>query len=384
MKIALDVRDFGKYPFLKESQAFLSEYKIPLDELIRTDNGKIALNHAVSRIKRALSGHAGIVGSIASLSNDTGRVRIEIASYAFSRILVSCAKDRYLISRLTQFEADRAYLLLLEENDDIIEYVASRMGLTIEQNELQLIPYVEAAVQISLPKWRLVNRSVIRGMVKISNDEKIELIRAKILSFQRQNLHQAVPGSICEEILPFIADVIKEHQEKILEQFGSVDETSYPPCMMAIITAVTKGFNIPHTARFALTAFLHTIGLSLDGIIEVFSRAPDFSIEKTQYQVEHISGRSGYGTDYTPPLCATMQTYGICTNKDSLCEKVNHPLTYYKIKKKELIKKKGEKSGLRNVNPDSSPGKNTNEDDDSSDVTGTRSYKEGENDDTKT
>ena len=56
----------------------------------------------------------------------------------------------------------------------------------------------------------------------------------------------------------------------------------------------------------------------------------------------------------------------------------------YKIKKKELIKKKGEKSGLRNVNPDSSPGKNTNEDDDSSDVTGTRSYKEGENDDTKT
>ncbi|MDD3071462.1 MAG: DNA primase regulatory subunit PriL, partial [Methanoculleus horonobensis] len=63
---------------------------------------------------------------------------------------------------------------------------------------------------------------------------------------------------------------------------------------------------------------------------------PDFDPDMTMYQVEHISGRSG--TEYTPPSCATMRTFGICANRDRDCDRVNHPLSYYRLKKN--IKKK--------------------------------------------
>ena len=65
--------------------------------------------------------------------------------------------------------------------------------------------------------------------------------------------------------------------------------------------------------------------------MEVYQRSPDFDIEKTLYQVEHISGSSG--TEYTPPSCATMETNGLCVNRAALCERVGSPLGYYRKKK---------------------------------------------------
>jgi DNA primase large subunit len=53
------------------------------------------------------------------------------------------------------------------------------------------------------------------------------------------------------------------------------------------------------------------------------------------YQVEHITGRGGSGTEYTAPACAAMKTTGLCIRPDTICEKVNHPLSYYKLKKKK-------------------------------------------------
>jgi len=98
-----------------------------------------------------------------------------------------------------------------------------------------------------------------------------------------------------------------------------------------------------------LTAFLHHIGLSPDEILSLFSRSPDFDASKTKYQVDHITGETS-GTEYTPPECSTMKSYGICFNPEKLCEhpKVKHPLTYYKIKnnpRRPRGQKKEETSG---------------------------------------
>ena len=57
------------------------------------------------------------------------------------------------------------------------------------------------------------------------------------------------------------------------------------------------------------------------------SAEPDFDPEKTRYQVEHIAGASG--TEYRPPACDTMATYGNCPGEDELCRKIRHPLSYY-------------------------------------------------------
>jgi DNA primase large subunit len=75
--------------------------------------------------------------------------------------------------------------------------------------------------------------------------------------------------------------------------------------------------------------------MDVPAIAQLYARSPDFDAEKTMYQVEHITGRGGSGTEYTAPACAAMKTTGLCIRPDPLCEKVNHPLSYYKLKKKK-------------------------------------------------
>jgi DNA primase large subunit len=71
--------------------------------------------------------------------------------------------------------------------------------------------------------------------------------------------------------------------------------------------------------------------MSADEIIKLFGTSPDFDESKTRYQVEHITGKIS-GTEYTPPECDTMRTYGICIDADSLCKRISHPLSYYSKK----------------------------------------------------
>jgi DNA primase large subunit len=75
--------------------------------------------------------------------------------------------------------------------------------------------------------------------------------------------------------------------------------------------------------------------MDVPAIAQLYARSPDFDPEKTMYQVEHITGRGGAGTEYTAPACAAMRTTGLCVNPDPLCERVNHPLSYYKVKKRD-------------------------------------------------
>ena len=125
----------------------------------------------------------------------------------------------------------------------------------------------------------------------------------------------------------------------MLQQFGAIEESAFPPCIQALISALTSGTNLTHAGRFSLTTFLHAIGMDVAGIAGLYGRSPDFDIEKTMYQVEHITGRGGSGTEYTTPACAAMQTTGLCVHSDKLCETVGHPLSYYKRKKRDVEKK---------------------------------------------
>jgi DNA primase large subunit len=78
--------------------------------------------------------------------------------------------------------------------------------------------------------------------------------------------------------------------------------------------------------------------MDVPAIAQLYARSPDFDPEKTMYQVEHITGRGGSSTEYTTPACAAMQTTGLCVHRDPLCERVSHPLSYYKAKKSRPLK----------------------------------------------
>lgn len=323
----VDVQDLAKYPFLEEAQDYVRREAGTLDSLLKSERGRAlctaAADRAVAALSRTNPQECGPYGRDAPE---------DLFSYVIARMLVSCLADRMLIERLSQFEAHRAYLSFIEEDEGRKEEIARALGIEIKEYSMPVLTYVPLVVGLHEDRWSLVNRIVTGGRVLLFGKEAEELVRERMREIVRERLPLSVPEDLCRQFAPYTEIISAAAQQQALEEFGDVDESSFPPCIAALITAVTAGTNLPHVGRFALTAFLHNIGLSTPQIVEVFQRAPDFDVSMTMYQVEHISGRSG--TEYTAPACATMRTHGLCVRRDALCEKVNHPLTYYKRKKK--------------------------------------------------
>ncbi|EJG06855.1 MAG: DNA primase large subunit PriL [Methanofollis liminatans] len=323
----VDVQDLAKYPFLEEAQDYVRRESGTLDILLKSERGRSLSDAAVTRVLDALS------RKNPQECRTYGRdAQEDLFSYVIARMLVSCLNDRLLIERLSQFEAQKAYLSFIEEEKAEKEEIARALGIDIGLNSLPVLTYVPLVSGLHEERWKLVNRSVKGGRVLLLRIEAEELIRERMREIIRERLPLSVPEEVCRQFLPYTEAIAAAVQQQALEEFGAVDESSFPPCISALIMAVTAGTNLPHVGRFALTAFLNNIGLSTTQIVEVFQRAPDFDLSMTMYQVEHISGRSG--TEYTAPACATMRTHGLCVRRDAICEKVNHPLTYYKRKKK--------------------------------------------------
>jgi len=226
---------------------------------------------------------------------------------------------------------------LLDEDgySRISKYLASEFGIDITDDQMPLPDYVEIVSPLHDPRFKLVNRNVHHGFVEIKKEERYELLRERIRVILRRDLPYKVPKSLCDMVTPVTEPIKKTYQEQMLQQFGTIEESAFPPCMQALVQALTTGTNLTHAGRFALTTFLHTIGMDVPAIAQLYARSPDFDAEKTMYQVEHITGRGGSGTEYTAPACAAMKTTGLCIRPDTICEKVNHPLSYYKLKKKK-------------------------------------------------
>lgn len=324
----VDVQDLARYPFLEEAQEYVRDESGPsLTQILGLESGKSLLEKASRRVRDTLdqtkSGECGVYGKDA---------KEDLFTYVLARMLVSCINDRMLIDRLSRFEARRAYTWFVREDRDRMIEIAGRIGIDLDRPSLPVITYVGLTGQLNDERWRLVNRRVEKGQVSLLPDEMQDLVEERIRAIVRERLPLTVPEEVCRTLRPYADEITAALQQRALEEFGEVDESSFPPCIAALLRAVTAGTNLPHVGRFALTAFLHNIGLSTTQIVEVFQRAPDFDLSMTMYQVEHISGRAG--TEYTAPSCATMRTHGLCVRRDETCEKVSHPLSYYRWKKK--------------------------------------------------
>jgi DNA primase large subunit len=335
-------KELSHFPFLKKAQLHIRNRFSSLDLLFNDKKGELLIDRALGRIQDALTQKKPSPPEI------TASAENEIAGYALARIIVSCAHDKTLMDRLTRYESERAYFFLVNEEDWNQNYhpgdgeysrlciaLAQELGLQITNERIPFADYVELVSPMHQDRFNLVNRRLEHGFVDIKKDERYELLRERIRVLLRRDLPHKVPSSVCEKLAPRIALLKKVYQEQMLQQFGSIEETLFPPCIQAMITALTTGTNLTHSGRFAITTFLHTIGMDPNAIGELYARSPDFDADKTMYQVEHITGRGGSGTEYNAPACAAMRTTGLCIHPDALCERINHPLNYYRAKKRD-------------------------------------------------
>jgi DNA primase large subunit len=345
MDFVPSAKELSHFPILKKAQDPIKARFSSLDSLLKDPKGEALITHAIVRIKEAISPKKIFAPEVSDSVDD------EIATYALTRIIVSCVNDKQLIDRLTRYEAERVYYFLVNEEEWNQNYkledtgysrlcitLANELGIQITRDQMPLADYVELVSPLHEDRFKLVNRRLARGFVEIKKEERYELLRERTRFIMRHDLPHKVPSSVCEQLAPKVASIRKVYQEQMLRQFGAIDESAFPPCMQALVLALTAGTNLTHAGRFALTTFVHTIGMNVTEIAQMYARSPDFDPEKTMYQVEHITGRGGSGTEYTAPACAAMKTTGLCVNRDKICEYVNHPLNYYRQKQKYSLK----------------------------------------------
>ncbi|HJJ38786.1 MAG TPA: DNA primase large subunit PriL [Methanocorpusculum sp.] len=334
---AVELRDLLHYPFLPEAQKVLASRGISVDSLTKTESGRGYLEKAASRVMFAIDGKELYP------ADNSGDNISDIITYVLARILVSCVKDRQTIQRFVKSEAKRVYQALSsEQNMPLKNRVCSEFGISVDTAKLSVVQYVEMCAGVRdgkkgerTPKWFLVNREITDGYVSVTPDELEILLCEKIKNHLSSSLPLAVPASLERDFQPWVEKITAKVQERTLETFGTVDESAFPPCIQALISAAAAGSNIIHAGRFALVAFLRRIGMDQDRIEAVFSSAVGYNAEMTEYQVNHILTH-----EYESMACPAMQTNGLCSHKNKQCEKVNHPLSYYRNAKKLAERKR--------------------------------------------
>lgn len=339
MKIRLELQDLAHYPFLKEAQEVIASRGLSLATITRTPESRLYLQAAIERIREAALYKKGQTWM------DSEDPFLDIISYGLARVLVSCIHNRSANGSLARYEAERAlyFLQAIEENKNIRRHIFRELDMPLSGKEMSFVRYIEITLTLREESFRLVNRDLIHGMVTLSGEEENLLLRERIRILLLEQLPLDLPETICETFSESISEVQKIFAERTVEEYGEVEESRFPPCIQSLYDAAVSGKYLTHSGRFALTTFLHTIGMETTGIIGIFSQGSDFNIDVTSYQVNHIISQGNDG--YTTPSCATMMTHGICFGKNAKCKLISHPLTYYRKEKKGSSKTVKKPSG---------------------------------------
>ncbi|MDQ2051820.1 DNA primase regulatory subunit PriL [Natronolimnohabitans sp. A-GB9] len=327
----------ARYPFLEAARDAVATEAVDLATVIEQD--RAVVDRARERVVSAIED-----GKTGDPHRDP---RIELLSYPVARVLVSMVDERVLVREYARAEAATAYERFTTDFEDTtelksvestgieLETLLAEFELTdaIQQTtdgyRVDVGTYLQLAEDQYGDEWRLVNRAVTDGEVPVTEAELLSLLREAVRNRIEDGLPFDVPAVIAtalEDETTAIRDVLSDLD--LTREIDTVVPDLFPPCMKALLDDIQKGEHLPHHSRFAITAFLASIGMSTDEIVDLYRINSAFGEEMTRYQTDHIRGDTS-PTEYSPPSCATMQSYGDCVNKDDLCERIPHPMAYY-------------------------------------------------------
>jgi DNA primase large subunit len=328
--VMFTVEYLAKYPFLESARQYIKSLKylrMPFPEFLQSTTGKMALELAMYRVMRSVHDDIKSFGKKHMPDH-------EILSYVIARAIVSCSDPSLgAIDKLLTYEANRSIEQLRTERYTIRRKVYDELKFDVTTGTIPMVDYVPALARLATkkPEYKLVNREVQGGCVKIEANEAEEILTEKIKSIMRERMPMQLPEDARKTLEPIAKDIFGGGRPAVtFDKETPISE--YPPCMETIMHDLENGLNLSHPARFAIVTFLNSVGKNEDDIITLFKRVRDFDENKTRYQVRHITGADG-GTKYSAPSCATMRTNGLCISAgNKLCKKVAHPLGYFSTK----------------------------------------------------
>lgn len=349
----------AKYPFFEGARDAVAEASASLPALVAADAP--AVERARERVERALL--EGTVepedGAFGGGTVD-GDVRAELLSYPIARILVSLLDSEPAIEKYAAAEAATALDRIradIDRDDGLRSTPTPTVELDDVLTEFDLAEAVRAEpvrgrrdpthywievgpyLRLSSPSWgeswRLVNRALSDGAVRVSREELLEALGAAVERRVREGLpfDLAAGEGIAAELESRVGELKRLLSERT--HTGPIDVVApelFPPCMRNLIEKAERGVELSPPESFALMAFLVGIGMSPDEVV-AFCADTSLDAEGIRYQTEYL--RDDRGTQYPPPTCETLSNYGICHNEGDHMRVAADPLAYYETRVNE-------------------------------------------------
>ena len=323
--------DLAKYTFMPEAGDYVRANEISITDLA-SPVFKEVLKRAEERVLEAIKSNK------VSDKRDENR-DVEIMSFPVALMLVRSTNLSHLMDRYSLAEAMRADALLRKENnqkviEDIFQtFLAVKLEHSAVPNfpafKIGLVDYVKRAVNFHKPEWKLLNRIVQDGKVYVSKADLIRLIREEIHDLILQRLKATGVPKLPLELDSIVRNLIElTPPPRTPLTTLKIAPENYPPCLKEALRLLEKGENVPHYGRFLMATYLLAVGKTVDEIMSIFPKSPDFKKSVTQYQVEHIAGMKGGRTKYSVPSCKTLQTHSFCFKDPTKCYEISSPLQY--------------------------------------------------------
>ncbi len=337
MESALSSEDFAKYPFLKKASKQIEELQFTIGTL---SSEKPVFDRAQNRVEKAI------------LEVNTGVAlrdkRAEISSFAAALILVIATKNSWIKKRYALAVAKTAHVQFQADNKEKIVAIARDFDWDIGEGtagkdfRTGFGFYLKNAAHMHGSEWKLVNQILDKGMVYLNKDKVVRLLQEEVKNRIEKRLDVLEIKNLPEEIAAVAEGLTKLAQDIIGQEIEEMPKVvvqgAFPPCINALYSDAAQSHHLSHIGRFTLTSFLVNIGMTPEGLNDMFKTFSDYNERLTRYQIEHIAGERGSGTKYTCPQCSVLQTHGVCKNRDEVCRRIYHPLAYYKRKQKTMAK----------------------------------------------
>jgi DNA primase large subunit len=345
--------DLAKYPFLPEAANYIKQLLLDITELSKPEYREL-LGNAEKQIVNCITKN--------SLEGTTNKYEIEIPTFPITIMLIAAIGDSFLKKRYALLEAKKISQFLQEEKPEKIMYIASFFKWRIKQLKnqpfhsvyefkLHFADYLKNSTIFHEKKWKLINRHMKGGEVFLPKADVTRLLEEEIRKYIEKKLEAEIPTlpNEVKEYIERLRTLLKSRKRKLQQEElpRTVLTEAFPPCMKTLYEMVLRGQHLSHIERFALTTFLINVGMTPENVTTLFKTSTDFNEKMTKYQVEHIAGTRGSRTKYMPPKCDTMRTHNICRETDTICQKIRHPLSYYK-RKSRTRKKDSEETKSKN------------------------------------
>jgi DNA primase large subunit len=332
LSLKLGTADFAKYPFLNEASKFLTESHLDVDEFNRPEMEYI-IDRAAIRVEVEMQG---------KIYKNLERHEVEVLTFLSALILVKLTNIEQILKKHSLFEAMRAEAFLIQdlrtERDEkkkqllLFEIFKELFKVEVDLDpenaqvfRMKVTDYLVRSSHFHEEGWKIVNKAVHGGYVYLDADEIVRLVRNELGNLIYEKIRAMSLSNVPQPIVQkanYLALKFRPTYENKLPRISD-----YPPCIKHALDLMSKGENLPHTARLMVATYMLSIGKNIDSIVTLFHPAPDFNEKITRYQVEHLAGLKGGQTRYNVPSCSKLNSEDLCFRTLD-CGEITNPLKF--------------------------------------------------------